>query len=74
MANMTTGIKNFQGFGSKMAALYTDYPALLDAVSDITLVVGYQEYQLHKIILSAASTVFRVMCGFGKPIKEKVPL
>ena len=74
MAQITTEVKNFQSLGAKMAALYNDDPALLHAVSDITLVVGHQEYQLHKIILSAASPVFRVMCSYGKSIKEKVPL
>ena len=57
-----------------MATLYADDPAFLDAVSDITIEVGYREYQLHKIIISASSPVFREMCSHGKPIKEKVPL
>ena len=67
-------VKDFQGVFSKMASLYTDNQAFLESVSDITLVVGYREYQLHKIILSASSPVFREMCSHGKPIKEKVPL
>ena len=74
MAQVTKEVKNFQGLGSKMATLYADDPAFLDAVSDITIEVGYREYQLHKIILSASSPVFREMCSHGKPIKEKVPL
>ena len=56
-----------------MAALYTDQ-AFLESVSDITLVVGYREYQLYKVFLCAASPVFLEMCSHGKPIKEKVPL
>ena len=43
-------------------------------MSDITIEVGYREYQLHKIIISASSPVFREMCSHGKPIKEKVTL
>ena len=74
MAQVTKEVKNFQGLGYKMAMLYADDPALLDVVSDITIEVGYREYQLHKIILSASSPVFREMCSYGKPIKEKVPL
>ena len=74
MAQVTKEVKNFQGLGSKMATLYADDPAFLDAVSDITIEVGYREYQLHKIILSASSPVFREMCSHGKPIKEKVDL
>ena len=66
-------VKDFQGVFSKMAALYTDQ-AFLESVSDITLVVGHREYQLHKIFLCAASPVFTEMCSHGKPIKEKVPL
>ena len=73
-AQITKEVQNFQGLGSKIAALYADDQDFLDAVSDITLVVGYREYQLHKIILSASSPVFREMCSYGKPIKEKVPL
>ena len=67
-------VKDFQGVFSKMAVLYTDGQAFLESVSDITLVVGYREYQLHKIFLCAASPVFTEMCSHGKPIKEKVPL
>ena len=74
MAQVIKEVKNVQVLGSKMATLYADDQAFLDSVSDITLVVGYREYQLHKIILSAASPVFREMCSYGKPIKEKVPL
>ena len=57
-----------------MADLYIEDPDFLDSVADITIEVGYREYQLHKIILSASSPVFREMCSHGKPIKEKVPL
>ena len=67
-------VKNFRGLGSKMADLYIEDPDFLDSVADITIEVGYREYQLHKIILSASSPVFREMCSHGKPIKEKVPL
>ena len=67
-------VKDFQGVFSKMAALYSTDQALLESVSDITLVVGHREYQLHKIFLCAASPVFTEMCSHGKPIKEKVPL
>ena len=74
MAQVTKEVKNFQGLGSKMATLYTEDPDFFNAVSDITIEVGYREYQLHKIILSASSPVFREMCSHGKPIKEKVPL
>ena len=65
--------KNHHGIGSKYLALYSDQ-ALLELVSDITLEVECREYQLHKIVLCAASPVFREMCSYGKPIKEKVVL
>ena len=74
MAQISKEVTNFQGLGSKMAKLYTDDPDFFNAVSDITIEVGYREYQLHKIIISASSPVFREMCSYGKPIKEKVPL
>ena len=74
MAQIVQEVKKVQDLGPKLAALYTDDPAFLDAVSDITIEVGCREYQLHKIIISASSPVFREMCSYGKPIKEKVPL
>ena len=74
MAQIVQEVKKVQDLGPKLAALYTDDPAFLDGVSDITIEVGYREYQLHKIIISASSPVFREMCSYGKPIKEKVPL
>ena len=67
---------NPQSLGSKMAVLYADDKTLLDLVSDIVIVVGHKEYNLHKIILSATSEAFRGMCCFSTSTspKDTVPL
>ena len=58
-------VKNPQSFGAKWAALYTN-PALLEKVSDLTLVVDNTKYSLHRIVLCAASKVFHEICAASK--------
>ena len=73
MEKISQEVKNTQSIGSKLAVLYADQ-TVLNLVSDITIVVGHREFQLHKIILCASSPIFYEMCQFGKDTKEAIPL
>ena len=62
---ITQKIKNPQSFGAKWTALYAN-KALLDKVSDVTLIVGTTKYSLHKIVLCATSKAFHDICEISQ--------
>ena len=74
MSQIYEDITNTQNLGSKMAAFYYDHRTMLERFSDITLVVGHNEFRLHKAIICATSPVLSDMCQFGLPTDQPIPL